>query len=159
MYLSLNQMRFIDYCIYSMQSVEPLNPSKLKKYKLLFELDGTIMMSDFSNYEGDFFTNYKIKIAGVDKDLVFINIENEIEKFYSCFNNGIPKNTYETQPFLLNHVMKTIDSIKEESLQSMNRLDSLIYNVEIPSLNLKIDSLAVDPESKFKLLSLVLPNE
>lgn len=159
MYLSLNQMRFIDFCVYLTQSNKSFNPSKLKKYKLLFELDGTVMLSDFSNYEGDFFTNYKIKITGVDKDLVIINIENEIEKFYSCFNNGIPKNAYETQPFLLNHVMKTIDSIKEESLQSMNRLDNLIYNVEIPSLNLKIDSLVVDPESKFKLLSLVLPNE
>lgn len=31
MYFSLNQMRFIDYCIYSMQSTEYLNPSKLKK--------------------------------------------------------------------------------------------------------------------------------
>lgn len=159
MYLSLNQMRFIDYCIYSMQSTEFFNPSKLKKYKLLFELDGMIMMSDFSNYERDCFTNYKNKITGIDKDPVFVNIENEIEKFYSCFNNGIPKNTYETQPFLLNHVMKTVDSIKEDSLQGMNRLDNLIYNVEIPSLNLKIDSLAVDTESKFKLLSLVLPNE
>lgn len=159
MYLSLNQMRFIDYCIYSMQSVEPLNPSKLKKYKLLFELDGTIMMSDFSNYERDCFTNYKNKINGIDKDLVFLDFDIASSQFYSCFKNGIPKNTYETQPFLLNHVMKTIDSIKEESLQSMNRLDSLIYNVEIPSLNLKIDSLAVDPESKFKFLSLVLPNE
>lgn len=159
MYLSLNQMRFIDYCIYLMQSKESLNPSKLKKYKLLFELDGKIMMSDFSNYEGDFFTNYKIKITGIGKELVIIDTDIASANFYSCFKNGIPKNTYETQPFLLNHVMKTIDSIKEESLQGMNRLDNLIYNVEIPSLNLKIDSLAVDPESKFKLLSLVLPNE
>lgn len=159
MYLNLNQMRFIDYCIYSMQSTEYLNPSNLKKYKLLFELDGTIMLSDFSNYERDFFTNYKIKMIGIVKDPVLINIENAIKQFYSYFNNGLPKNTYETQPFLLNHVMKTIDSIKEESLQSMNRLDNLIYNVEIPSLNLKLDSLSVDPESKFKLLSLVLPNE
>lgn len=159
MYLSLNQMRFIDFCVYLTQSNELFNPSKLKKYKLLFELDGTVMLSDFSNYEGDFFTNYKIKITGVNKDLVFINIENEIEKFYSCFNNGIPKNAYETQPFLLNYAIKTVDSIKEENLQDLNRLDNLIYNVEIPSLNLKIDSLAVDPESKFKLLSLVLPNE
>lgn len=159
MYLSLNQMRIIDYCIYSMQSQEFLNPSKLKKYKLLFELDGTIMMSDFSNYERDCFTNYKIKITGVGKDLVLLNIDIAVKQFYSCFKNGLPKNTYETQPFLLNHVMKAIDSIKEESLQDMNRLDNLIYNVEIPGLNLKIDSLAVDPESKFKLLSLVLPNE
>lgn len=159
MYLSLNQMRFIDYCIYSMQSIEYSNPSNLKKYKLLFELDGTIMMSDFSNYERDFFTNYKIKMIGLVKDPVIINIENAVEQFYSYFRNDLPKKAYETQPFLLNHVMKTIDSIKEESLQSMNRLDNLIYNVEIPSLNLKINSLAVDPESKFKLLSLVLPNE
>lgn len=159
MYLSLNQMRFIDFCVYLTQSNELFNPSKLKKYKLLFELDGTVMLSDFSNYEGDFFTNYKIKIAGVDKDLVFINIENEIEKFYSCFNNGIPKNAYETQPFLLNHAIKTVDSIKEENLQDLNRLDNLIYNVEIPSLNLKLDSFTVDPDSKFKFLSLVLPNE
>ena len=159
MYLSLNQMRFIDYCIYSMQSTESLNPSKLKKYKLLFELDGTIMLSDFSNFKGDFFTNYRIKFSSIDKDLVFLNFDIANSQFYSCFKNGIPKNTYETQPFLLSHVMKTIDSIKEEALQGMNRLDNLIYNVEIPSLNLKLDSLAVDPESKFKLLSLVLPNE
>lgn len=159
MYLSLNQMRFIDYCIYSMQSIEYSNPSNLKKYKLLFELDGTIMMSDFSNYERDFFTNYKIKMIGLVKDPVLINIENAIEQFYSYFGNGLPKNTYETQPFLLNHVIKSITSIKDDSIKDLDRLDNLIYNVEIPSLNLKIDSLAVDPESKFKLLSLVLPNE
>lgn len=159
MYLSLNQMRFIDYCIYSMQSTEYLNPSNLKKYKLLFELDGTIMMSDFSNYERDFFTNYKIKMIGLVKDPVIINIENAVEQFYSYFRNDLPKKAYETQPFLLNHVIKAITSIKEDSIEDLDRLDNLIYNVEIPSLNLKIDSLAVDPESKFKLLSLVLPNE
>lgn len=159
MYLSLNQMRFIDYCIYSMQYTESLNPSKLKKYKLLFELDGTIMMSDFSNYEDDFFTNYRIKFSSIDKDLVFLNFDIASSQFYSCFKNGIPKNTYETQPFLLNHVIKAITSIKDDSIKDLDRLDNLIYNVEIPSLNLKIDSLAVDPESKFKLLSLVLPNE
>ena len=76
MYLSLNQMRFIDYCIYSMEFTEYLNPSNLKKYKLLFELNGTIMMSDFSNYEREFFTNYKIKMIGLVKDPVIINIEN-----------------------------------------------------------------------------------
>lgn len=159
MYLSFNQMRFIDYCIYSMQSTEYLNPSNLKKYKLLFELDGTIMMSDFSNYERDCFTNYKIKIIGIVKDPVLINIENAIKQFYSYFNNGLPKNTYETQPFLLNHVIRTINSINDDSIKDLDRLDNLIYNVEIPSLNLKIDSLAVNPDSKFKLLSLVLPNE
>lgn len=159
MYLSLNQMRFIDYCIYSMQSMEYSNPSNLKKYKLLFELDGTIMMSDFSNYERDFFTNYKIKMIGLVKDPVIINIENAIEQFYSYFRNDLPKKAYETQPFLLNHVIKAITSIKDDSIKDLDRLDNLIYNVEIPSLNLKIDSLAVDPESKFKLLSLVLPNE
>lgn len=159
MYLSLNQMRFIDYCVYSMQANNYFNPSEISKYKLLFELDGTIMLSDFSNYEQDCFTNYTLKLNGVYKVPEFINIDNATAKFYSYFKNGIPKNTYETQPFLLNHVMKTVDSIKEDSLQGMNRLDNLIYNVEIPSLNLKIDSLAVDTESKFKLLSLVLPNE
>ena len=159
MYFSLNQMRFIDYCIYLMQSNGYFNPSEMKKYKLLFELDGTIILSDFSNYEGDFFTNYKVKITGVDKEPLFINIENVIEQFYSGFSNGFPKNTYETQPYLLNHVIKTVVSIKEDSLQDLNRLDNLIYNVEIPSLNLKLDSFTVDPESKFKLLSLVLPNE
>lgn len=159
MYLSLNQMRFIDYCIYSMQSTECLNPSNLKKYKLLFELDGTTMMSDFSNYERDCFTNYKIKIIGIVKDPVLINIENAIKQFYSYFNNGLPKNTYETQPFLLNHVIKTINSIEDDCIKDLDRLDNLIYNVEIPSLNLKIDSLTVDTDSKFKLLSLVLPNE
>lgn len=159
MYLSLNQMRFIDYCIYSMQSIEYSNPSNLKKYKLLFELDGTTMLSDFSNYERDCFTNYKNKINGIDKDPVFLGLDIAITQFYSCFKNGIPKNTYETQPFLLNHVIKAITLIKDDSIKDLDRLDNLIYNVEIPSLNLKIDSLAVDPESKFKLLSLVLPNE
>ncbi len=159
MYLSLNQMRFIDYCIYSMQSIEYSNPSNLKKYKLLFELDGTIMMSDFSNYERDFFTNYKIKMIGLVKDPVIINIENAVEQFYSYFRNDLPKKAYETQPFLLNHVIKAITSIKEDSIEDLDRLDNLIYNVEIPSLHLKLDSLAVDPESKFKFLSLVLPNE
>ncbi|WP_277220670.1 hypothetical protein [Peptoniphilus vaginalis] len=142
-----------------MQSIEYSNPSNLKKYKLLFELDGTIMMSDFSNYERDFFTNYKIKMIGLVKDPVIINIENAVEQFYSYFRNDLPKKAYETQPFLLNHVIKAITSIKEDSIEDLDRLDNLIYNVEIPSLHLKLDSLAVDPESKFKFLSLVLPNE
>lgn len=159
MYLSLNQMRFVDYCVYSMQANNYFNPSEISKYKLLFELDGTIMLSDFSNYEQDCFTNYALKLNGVYKVPEFINIDNATAKFYSYFKNGIPKNTYESQPFLLNHIIKTIESTNVKDLQELARLDNLIYNVEIPSLSLNLDSLFVDPDSKFKLLSLVLSNE